>query len=248
MTWRELIYMAIDITKQISDDSQFNEDHIVFLAAKYRNYILNSQYVTGRKTVNDANYQLLKVPLQVTQTDICPTETLLKSKHKIPFMMTLGQKVVYPTDRIPYKSHIVWVPFNRFPYTGNKFSNSTIYASLGGDNYLYLRSSNENFLYLRCVTVKALWEDIAEVSRWDADACGCDIMDIRFPLEDAWVNTLLTLIVTDITKGIYSLRDTDNDAFDATDSLARAISRYTNTAFKNIAQGVNRKSDTTKTE
>ena len=53
MTWRELIYMIVDITKQISDDSQFYEDHIKFLCGKYRNYILNSQYNTHKRTLSE---------------------------------------------------------------------------------------------------------------------------------------------------------------------------------------------------
>lgn len=40
MTWRELIYMINDELKLDSDDSSFNEEHIAFLAGKYRAFLL----------------------------------------------------------------------------------------------------------------------------------------------------------------------------------------------------------------
>ena len=68
MTWRELIHMITDITKQISDDSQFNEDHVAELCSTYRNYILKQQYSTNKKTIAEANYQIVQIPLEVFKT------------------------------------------------------------------------------------------------------------------------------------------------------------------------------------
>ena len=44
MTWRELVYMINDELKLDSDDSSFNEEHIAFLAGKYRALILEQKY------------------------------------------------------------------------------------------------------------------------------------------------------------------------------------------------------------
>ena len=237
MTWRELIYMIVDITKQISDDSQFNEDHIKFLCGKYRNYILNQQYLTHKKTIAEADYQIVNIPLQLVQTDICPNQEVLRSIDKIPFTMTIGSVQIYPTDLVHYRSKIVFIDSKRFSYAGNKFSNNIIYAMIGPDNYLYLKSNNTNFRYLQSVTIKALFENIEQASLLDAASCGCDLMDIRFPLEDAWVNTLINLVVNDLIRGINQLRDENNDANDDSDQLARMIQLYTNNRFKSLMKG-----------
>ena len=237
MTWRELVDMITDITKQISDDSNFNEDHIIFLCGKYRNYILNQQYLSHKKTVAEANYQIVNIPLEPYQLDICPSEFVLRSTEPISFTMTIGEKSIYPTDILFSKSRIVLVDSNRFPYVGNKFSGNTIYAMIGPDNYLYLRSENANFRYLSSVTIKALFEDIYQMSLLDSVTCGCDAMDVRFPLEDAWVNSLINLVVNDLVRGINNLRDNVNDATDDTDQLARAINRFTTQSFKNLMRG-----------
>ena len=44
MTWREAVYMVLDELKLMSDDSNFNEDHIIFLLSKYRSFILKQTY------------------------------------------------------------------------------------------------------------------------------------------------------------------------------------------------------------
>lgn len=39
-TWREIIYMILDLLKQSSDDSYYTEEHVLFLASKMRSAIL----------------------------------------------------------------------------------------------------------------------------------------------------------------------------------------------------------------
>ena len=237
MTWRELVYMITDITKQLSDDSNFNEDHIIKLCSMYRNYILNQQYLSHKKTIADMDYQTVQIPLEPYSLDICPNELVLRSRDKISFTMTIGEKSIYPTDVVHYRSKIVFVPQSRFAYSGSKYSNNITYAMIGADGYLYVKSNNRNFQYLDSVTIKALFEDIDRMSLLDAETCGCDIMDIRFPLENAWLNTLVNLVVNDLIRGINQLRDNQNDAADDSDQLARQISLYTNNAFKRLMRG-----------
>ena len=129
MTWRELVNMIMDITKQVSDDSQFNEDHIIDLCSWYRNYILNQQYLTNKKTIAEANYQTICVTLEPSELDICPSEKLLRSVEEIPFTMTIGAKNIYPSGIYTSSSKMNYVDIIRFPYVGNSFTKNTIYFS-----------------------------------------------------------------------------------------------------------------------
>ena len=43
MTLRELVFLVLDEVKINSDDSYFNEDHIVFLLNKYRSFVLKKE-------------------------------------------------------------------------------------------------------------------------------------------------------------------------------------------------------------
>ena len=241
MTWRELIYMIIDVTKQISDDSQFNEDHIIFLCSKYRNYILNQQYLSGKKTINEANYKTICIDVEPQITDICPSEEVLVSVEEVPFTMTIGSRNVYPAGMFESRSKLSYVDIFRFPYVGNKFSKTMMYTTIAPDNHLYIKSENKNFIYMKKVSFKAIFEDIATASileqKCKTNCLECDVLDTRFPLEDAWVNTLINLVVNDLIRGINILRDTENNSFSDTDQLAQAIQNYTNNRFKSLMRG-----------
>ena len=91
------------------------------------------------------------------------------------------------------------------------------------------------------ISLKAIFDNIKEASileeKCKSGCLECDVMDTRFPLESAWINSLINLVVNDLIRGINMLRDTDNNAFDDSDQLAQAISRYTTQSFKNMMRG-----------
>ena len=49
MTYREIVYSVLDLLKQASDDTYFTEEHIIFLAGKYRNFLLKQYYDKKRE-------------------------------------------------------------------------------------------------------------------------------------------------------------------------------------------------------
>ena len=58
-TYRELIYMVMDKLKLNTDDTYFNEDHIVFLLDKYRNFLLK-QDRSSDSEISESNYQTFR--------------------------------------------------------------------------------------------------------------------------------------------------------------------------------------------
>ena len=44
MTYRELVYLCLDETKNISDDSTFNENHVISLLNNYRVFLIRQKY------------------------------------------------------------------------------------------------------------------------------------------------------------------------------------------------------------
>lgn len=241
MTWRELIFMIEDITKQISDDSNFNENHIIFLSSKYRNAVLNQQYLSGKKTVNQSNYQSICLTLEPVVTDICPGQAVLRSIEEVPFMMTIGRQQVYPVGMFTERNKFNYVPIHRLPYVGGQFSKSSIYSSIGPDRHLYLKSEKKSFMQMRKITFMGLFEDIDKTSileeKCKTGCTECDVLDTRFPLEDALTPVCMQMVIQDLIKGIYQLRDDTNDAADTSDQLAQAIQRYTTQSFKNLVNG-----------
>ena len=59
MTYREIVYMCLDTLKITSDDSIFNEDHILFLINRYRSILLQQKYSDIRNQVLSSKNQIL---------------------------------------------------------------------------------------------------------------------------------------------------------------------------------------------
>lgn len=97
-TYKELIYMANDLVKNLSDDAVYTEEHIAFLLNKYRMHILKQKYEKSLLSVSPANVQTISIGLQEVNTiPGCSAEGCLddvnviyaRSKTKVPYTMDL---------------------------------------------------------------------------------------------------------------------------------------------------------------
>ena len=43
-TYREIVYMILDLIKLMSDDAYYNEEHVLYLVDKYRMFVLDKKY------------------------------------------------------------------------------------------------------------------------------------------------------------------------------------------------------------
>lgn len=239
-TYRELAYAISDFSKSISDDSTINIDHIIFLMSKYRNYILNANFANMKKVVGDSNYQTICIGLERANQnlDFCGKEEMLVSKEPIPYTLTLGYKNIFPFAGFTY-GRINFVNNMKFKYSGhNKFLRNEIYATIGPDSRLYLKSNNPNFLQLPKVGMTALFSEPEKASLMEcagSDGCvdNCDLLDKHFPLDDSYLPTLMQAVVRDIVGALWRPADDNNNATDDLSRFAQILQRYTTQAFKN---------------
>ena len=82
-TYRELTHMVLDELKIISDDSHFQEEHVIFLLDKYRSLILKQKYEKEKKEMPESNYQTICLDLETIpsyeESDICGGRGYLRS-------------------------------------------------------------------------------------------------------------------------------------------------------------------------
>lgn len=222
-TYKELVYMVIDELKLQSDDATYTEEHIMFLLKNYRTFLLKQRYSDVKKQIPESNYQticldLIEVP--AISGEPCEGGSYLRSKEKIPFLMKIGNPMIYPIDY--YQGDITYVSRERMRYVGyNKYLRNIIYASIGPDNYLYFKSFNPQYLYLEKVKVTGIFEDaIAASDLQCSDGAECDILDRVFPIEDALVPPMIELVVKEILSAEYRPEDDTNDAKDELSDVA----------------------------
>lgn len=219
MTYNELIYMVLDELKLSSDDSYFTPDHVIFLLVKYRSFLLKQRYSDIKKQIPDSDYQsicldLIEVP--AISGEPCEGSSYLRSKNKVPTTMMIGNPRVYPMDF--YQGEITYISRDRMRYVGyNKFLRNIIYCSKAPDGYLYFKSWNPQFLYLEKVRFNAIFEDAKEASELacpEENGAICKLEDKEFPIEDALVPVLVSLVVQELAGPRDSDKDKDNDAND----------------------------------
>lgn len=210
--------MCLDELQLSSDDATFTQDHIVFLANKYRAFLLKKNYIDLKKEIPESNYQDLCLNLETVKGidgDDC-SDTYLRSTEKLPDTLPVGTPRISTADFL--KGEITFVSRERMKYVGhNKFLKGIIYATLGPDGKLYLKSSNPQALYLEKVIFSGIFENPEEAAKLTCETTGdntCDILDSSYPLEEAFIPMVIEFIVKELSTAIYRPADEENNAND----------------------------------
>lgn len=226
MTYGELVFICKDLLKIISDDATFEDEHVVFLANRLRSLLIKKYYDTPKKATPESLYQTICLDLTYEDNDdICGIDDLLMSIQEVPYTMPIGNNKVYPINY--FTGNIEFVSRDRFRYVGkSKYVKNIIYACIGPDNHLYLKSANKQFLYLEKVKMTAVFEDINKVRDLlcNDDCCYVeDIMEINFPIEDALIPELIEMVVRELATGLYHPADNKNNAKDDLSDMMQFI-------------------------
>ena len=219
MTLRELVFMCMDEVKLHSDDSFYTEDHLVFLLNKYRSFVLKKELEKENKQLSSANGQIICLDLiEVRDEDNPCGESMLRTEQTIPNLVNDCKVSLYPVNYFE-GDHIIYTTMERMRYTTyNKWTKNLIYAAKGPDDYLYIKSSNPQYLYLEKLRMKAIFEDFESAAQYACDEDGeklqCDILDMKFPIENALVPIVIELVVKELLGVKYQPRDIQNNAAD----------------------------------
>ena len=219
MTLRELVFMCMDEVKLNSDDSFYTEDHVVSLLNNYRSFVLKKEIKKENKQLSSANDQTICLDLiEVRDEDNLCGESMLRTEQPIPNLVNDCKVSIYPVNYFE-GDHIIYTTMERMRYTTyNKWTKNLIYAAKGPDDYLYLKSSNPQYLYLEKLRMKAIFEDFESAAQYACDESGeelnCDILDMKFPIENALVPIVVELVVKELLGVKYQPRDTQNNAAD----------------------------------
>lgn len=230
-TYKEIVYLCLDELKLTSDDSHFVEEHVLFLADKYRGLLIKQHYKDIRKEIPESNYQTICVDLkQVNAIDgtPCTGADYMRSLQEIPNMMQVGKQKISSLDY--FQGNFAYTNNERFKYVGNnKYLKNQIYGTIAPDNHLYLKSSNPQMYYLEKIKVTGIFEDSSKAAELQCpDASGekpCDVMDMEFPIEEALIPPMIELIVKELSGHAYQPADNENNATDDLDRLASYIAR-----------------------
>ena len=242
MTLRELVYLVLDEVKINSDDSYFNEDHVIFLLNKYRSFVLKKELEKENKPLSSNNSQIICLDLiEVRNEDNPCGGSMLRTEQPIPNLINDDKVSLYPINYFE-GDHIIYTTMERMRYTTyNKWTKNLIYAAKGPDGYLYLKSSNPQYLYLEKLRMKATFEDFESAAQYACDESGeelsCDILDMKFPIENALVPILVEMVVKELLGATYRPKDSSNNSNDDLSDIIAWARRNMKTAVQKQIEG-----------
>lgn len=214
-TFGEMIYMVLDKLKIKSDDSHFNEDHILFTLNSNRALLLKQKYSKGGK-ISQSNYQTLCIsmePLEVKKGIPCEIDAYyVISTKSIPSINNLGITNIY-VDNFTH-NYINYVDTERFKYTGyNKRLPKMYYSTVDYNNYLYIKGSTISTHDITGVKVTAVFNDATTASELECSKA-CDLYEREYPIEQSLISALIQVTVEEYSKSLYAIEDSTNNAKD----------------------------------
>ena len=228
MLYKEIVYIISDEVKLRSDDSFFTEDHILFLIDKVRSMLLKQRYSDIKKEIPESNYQTLCVNLEETNNIngvSCTGGHYLRSTSVLPSMMTIGSHRVTTSDL--FQGNINFVSPDRFKYVGhNRFMKNQSYATIASDKHLYFKACNAQAYHLKKVKITGVFENSIEAAKMECDNIengACDVLNMKFPMEESLVPMLTDVIVKELLGLKYTAADNKNNANDDLSDIAAYI-------------------------
>jgi hypothetical protein len=221
-TFGQIVYMVLDMMKELHDDAYYTEEHIIFLASKMRALLLERKYKNSRNQtfteMSDENTQEICLHLEPNEMSPAGCSGMwLRSIEEIPDTIGVSNaKISTVSDML--QCTVAFIPKERMPYVGyNKWLKKILYAAKSDDGHLYVTGSNPQFMYLSNLKMSAVFTDpqkAAELS-CDGDGAGkCNILEMEFPLEQALIPSCIELTVQELMGSRYAPQDKQNDAKD----------------------------------
>lgn len=209
-TYREIVYIIQDEMKILSDDSNFETDHFVFLANKYRALLFNQKYKGKKVEIPFAWYQRLNVAFttKITGTNV------YKSTKKIPQILDITDlwKYTFVSEGGMITNSMNFINPFKFKFTGfNKWIASQKYVTIDLDSYMYIKKS-------AVTTSQILYYDTILDNPIDADRFNeintLDVLDLEFPCEESLIQPIIDLCLKEISAINGIPRDATNNASD----------------------------------
>ena len=224
-TYREAIYMCLDLLKGTSDDFSYTEDHIAYLLDKFRALLLKQTYgVDPKKHIPYTNYQTIEVTFTPKEV-----KDIIKSDNQIPNMLQLGIPRIITPDNYYYDYKFEFTSRERLPFTGNnRFTSMINYCALDEDNYvLYKTKPNQWVMTEDTIQLTPNRFSIVGIFENPKDLYD-DYMDEIIPIEETLITTLVGMVFDSLVKIVTLPSDTINNGTDENASMPTTMQKGKN--------------------
>ena len=246
-TYREAIYMCLDLLKGMSDDFTYTEEHIAYLLDKFRALLLKQRYGNNRKKeIPYSNYQTISIKLELSTFEgnryyVCkPVDGTT-----IPYTLQIGIPRISVASDSYGDINLEYISRERLPFVGNnRYLQNFWYCSLDEQNRLLLKTSSirmfeneinsdDNTLTFR---ITALFENPRELPNEITFNDANDELDRNIPIEESLITTLVEMVVKELAGSVFTPADDVNNSKDDNADMRAFIARTMKQDFNNKLQ------------
>lgn len=221
MTKNELIFTVFEKLKIQSDDTNLSEELVSSLLDTKRALLIKQQYSAKPWHMPREIKQELCMSLRLVDSvngyscagkilqtnDVLPASIKVKGKD--------GPLLVRKEDNSVIAINIV--PTERIPFLfANKFTAMLTYASVDYDGKLVLISADNKHRFLQQVKVTDVFEapELAMDYECKQTNPNADVWDLEYPIEVAMTDTIINMVVQDLSRTLQIPTDQENNAAD----------------------------------
>ena len=213
MTYRQLVFMILDLLKQNSKEANFEVDHIIKEINDVRNLLLKQRYSDVRKEIAESNFQRLIIVLQDVSS-LNKKYVMLKSTKVAPTILNIAST---PTKALSIPN-FSYVSDYRFVFTGfNEWLSNIVYGTILSDKYFYIKSLNPQVKHLTMIEIISIFEDPISVYKYndpDVFTNGLDVLDTILPLEGNLIPELQDIVIKRLAPTLSLPKDSINNSHD----------------------------------
>lgn len=226
MIIENMVYDVREQLKQYSDDSDIDDRYIIHLYNLKRAKYLRQELNNFQHTTDISVTQTICMETKVVSANECSLaydcETILRTVEKVPVPLELHLKPAITTVKATSK---LSVPFNfvtkqKAVYSQYSPYNSSIYAFLDNDMYIYIVSKSPEINLIECISVTGIFENPLDMMHFKT-CCGCDdavpcfdIYTTNYPLQPHYIDLIKGEIIRELTISINTPQDKENDSDD----------------------------------
>lgn len=236
-TYREAIYMCLDLLKGISDDFTYTEDHIAYLLDKFRALLLKQRYGNDpRKLVPYSNYQTLNITIEPSIN-----VKMLESSTSIPYMLQIGIPRIISDYNNYYNYHYEFTSRERLPFVEhNKYTKKFCYFAINETGYLMTPNKekywddNNTYIGPRSIKLVGIFENPREVTDEVSfgESSNTNDLDKNIPIEESLIVPLIEMVVKELASSVYRPTDDQNNNRDDNAAMATFLANNTKSSLQ----------------
>jgi len=221
----QVIYDVKETLKKYSDDSDYDNRHILYLCNLKRAKFLRQLLDDKTRNFDPILMQSFCLGFEEVSKDLCGITTsctVMRSIKPLPRLLQVRNRNTLVSVKFAevFAKTLKIIDFSQAPYVLDKPYNNSIYLTIDSNNYVYMISKLPEHKMIECLYFTGVFENPSELEDFNS-CCNCNIVkscfdeDTEYPAPSFIIDLIRDEVVKlYITTKEKMIEDKDNNSDD----------------------------------